>query len=131
MIRTLTIGLALLVSTHAASAQATRKAPQDSLTNRFVGVWDGRFVTDHGPTGGMQLTITRDTAWKASIEMAHSDQAIQNRVTDVKVDGKKISWNQDVMGMTCATSATVDGESMSGEASCGQMTYKIDLRRIK
>ena len=131
MIRTLTIGLALLVSTHAASAQATRKAPPDSLTNRFVGVWDGRFVTDHGPTGGMQMTVARDTAWKVSIEMAHGDQAIPNRVTEVKVDGKKISWSQDVMGMTCATSATVDGDVMSGEASCGQMSYKIDLRRIK
>jgi len=131
MIRTLTIGLALLVSTHGASAQAPQKAPPDSLTNRFVGVWDGRFITDHGPTGGMQLTISRDTAWKASIEMAHGDQAIPNRVTDVKVDGKKMSWSQEVMGMTCATSASVEGEAMTGDASCGQMTYKIDLRRIK
>jgi hypothetical protein len=131
MIRTLTIGLALLLSTHAASAQATRKTSQDSLTNRFVGVWDGRFITDHGPTGGMQLAIARDTAWKVSIEMAHGDQAIPNRVTEVKVDGRKISWSQDVMGMTCSTSATVDGEAMTGDASCGQMSYKIDLRRIK
>jgi len=131
MIRTTAVAMAVFVSiAHNASAQS-KKAPQDSLSNRFVGVWDGRFITDHGPTGGMQLTISRDTAWKASIEMAHSDQAIPSRVTDVKVDGKKISWSQEVMGMTCATSASVEGEAMTGDASCGQMTYKIDLRRIK
>ena len=131
MIRTTAVAIAALISiAHGANAQA-KTVPHDSLSNRFVGVWDGRFITDHGPTGGMQLTISRDTAWKASIEMAHSDQAIPNRVSDVKVDGKKISWSQEVMGMTCATSATVEGEAMTGDASCGQMTYKIDLRKIK
>jgi hypothetical protein len=131
MIRTFTIGFALLVSTRSASAQATRKAPQDSLSTRFVGVWDGRFVADHGPTGGMQVTIARDSAWKVSIEMAHGDQPIANRVTDVKADGKKMSWSQDVMGMACTSSVTVDGEKMTGEAACGQMSYTIDLHRIK
>src|SRR5262249_14403633 len=121
MIRTLTIGSALLVFTHAATAQATPKPPQASLTTLFVGVWDGRLVPDHGPTGGMQVTIARDSAWKVSIEMAHSDQPIANRVTDVKTDGKKMSWSQDVMGMTCNSSVIVNGEKMTGEAACGQM----------
>jgi hypothetical protein len=117
--------LLMISTTHGARAQAMR----DSLTTRFVGVWDGRFTTDHGPIGGMQVTVAHDTAWKVSIEMAHGDQAIPSRVTDVKVAGKRISWSQDVMGMTCATTATVDGTAMTGEASCGQMSYKLELQR--
>jgi hypothetical protein len=114
---------------HVAHAQTTAKPDSDSLTTRFVGVWDGRFVTDHGPAGGMQVTVAKDTAWKVSIEMAHGDQAIPSRVTSVTVAGKTISWSQDVMGMTCAASATVDGANMTGEASCGQMSYKMELQR--
>jgi len=129
MLRRLTITMILLASSrHVARAQAARPA-QDSLTTRFVGVWDGRFVTDHGPAGGMQLTVARDTGWTASIEMAHDDQAIPTRVTNVKVAGKKISWSQEVMGMTCTANATVDGSTMTGEASCGQMGYKLELQR--
>jgi hypothetical protein len=109
-------------------AQSALKRPTDSLTTRFVGVWDGRFVSDHA-AGGMQLTVSRDTAWKAAIEMAHGDQAIPTMVRDVKVDGKTISWNQSLMGTTCAASATVDGTSMTGDAACGQMSFKIELQK--
>jgi hypothetical protein len=128
MIRRFALTFVLLaIATQAAGAQRSRVAP-DSLTTRFVGVWDGRFVSDHA-TGGMQLTLSRDTAWKASIEMAHGDQAIPTLVTNVKVAGKTISWTQELMGMTCATSATVDGTAMAGEAACGQLNFKIDLQK--
>src|SRR5262249_30393545 len=125
MIRTCALAIALLTAgAHAVRAQSAAKRSADSLTTRFVGVWDGKFVSDHA-TGGMQLTVSRDTAWKAAIEMAHGDQAIPTLVTDVKVDGKRISWNQSLMGMTCAASATVEGTSMNGDAACGQMSFKI------
>ena len=129
MIRKIALTMALLASSvHVARAQAARPV-RDSLTTRFVGVWDGSFVTNHGPGGGMQVTVARDTAWKVSIEMAHDDQAIPTRVTDVKVIGKTISWTQDVMGMTCAASAVVDGTSMTGDATCGQASFKMELQR--
>jgi hypothetical protein len=129
MTRTSALVIALLVTgAHAIHAQPAVKRTADSLTTRFVGVWDGQFVSDHG-VGGMQLTVSRDTAWSAAIEMAHGDMAIPTLVRDVKVDGNTISWNQYVMGMTCAASATVDGTSMTGDAACGQVSFKIELQK--
>jgi hypothetical protein len=129
MVRSLALAFAVVaIATHSSRAQSAGKSTPDSLSTRFVGVWDGRFSSDHA-AGGMQLTVSRDTAWKASIEMAHGDQAIPTRVTAVKVAGKTISWNQDLMGTTCTVSASVDGTSMSGQGECGPMLFKIDLQK--
>ena len=89
MIRRLALTIALLVaSTQASRAQgAPAKAPADSLAARFVGVWDGRFTTDHA-AGGIQITIAKDAAWKLSVEMSHGDQAFPVGTSDVKVVGQ-------------------------------------------
>ncbi len=130
MIRTSALTILLLaVSAPALHAQAARTPPADSLTARFAGIWDGRFITDHGPAGSLQLTVSRDTAWKMAIEMVHGDQAMPSRASDVKVAGTTISWTQDVMGMSCAASAKVDGDSMTGDASCGNVGFKMELKK--
>lgn len=129
MIRTSAIAIAFFtVSAGSMRAQSAR-TPSDSLTSRFAGTWDGKFVTDHGPAGAMQVIISRDTAWKMSVEMVHGDQAMPTRATDIKISGKTISWTQEVMGMSCAASAKVDGVSMAGDASCGSVGFKMELKR--
>ena len=130
MLRASALTIALLtVSASASHAQAARATAADSLTARFAGIWDGRFITDHGPAGGMQLTISHDSTWKMAIEMAHGDQAMPSRASDVKVAGRTISWTQDVMGMSCIASATVDGDAMAGDASCGPVGFKMELKK--
>jgi hypothetical protein len=129
MIRTTAFAVILFATAaHAGRAQSAAKPATDSLAARFTGVWDGRFSSDHA-AGGMQLTVSRDTAWKASVEMAHGDQAIPTRVTDVKISGKTITWNQDLMGTTCTVSAVVEGTSMTGDGTCGPMMFKIELQK--
>src|SRR5262249_47883574 len=108
MIRTAVIAIVLLGASATASQAQAARTPVDSLTSRFVGTWDGKFVTDHGPAGAMQVTVSRDTMWKMAVEMVHGDQAMPSRASDVKVAGKTISWTQEVMGMSCAASAKVD-----------------------
>ena len=130
MIRTYALSIALCAAWAPAShAQSARASAVDSLTSRFTGTWDGRFITDHGPAGSLQLIVSRDTAWKMSVEMVHGDQVMPSRATDVKVAGKTISWTQEVMGMACTASATVDGRSMTGDASCGNAGFKMELKK--
>lgn len=130
MIRRLALTIALLVaSTQASHAQgAPAKAPADSLATRFVGIWDGRFTADHA-AGGIQITVTKETAWKMSVEMSHGDQAFPVGTSDVKVSGKTLSWSQDVMGSSCPATATVNGPNMTGEVSCSNMTIKLELEK--
>jgi hypothetical protein len=130
MIRRFALTIALLVaSTHASRAQgAPVKASADSLEARFVGVWDGRFTTDHA-AGGIQITVAKETAWKMSVEMSHGDQAFPVGTSDIKVSGKTISWTQDVMGSSCPATATVNGQNMTGEVSCSNMTIKLELEK--
>lgn len=130
MIRRLALTIALLVAfTQASRAQsATAKAPTDSLVARFVGVWDGRFTTDHG-NGGIQITVAKEAAWKMSVEMSHGDQAFPVGASDVKVSGKTITWSQEVMGNSCPATVTVNGQNMTGEVSCSDMTIKLELEK--
>jgi hypothetical protein len=128
MIRTLALtALLFTASTQTARAQAATAA-KDTLVTRFVGTWDGKFTTDQG-SGGIQITVAKPAAWKLSIEMSHGDQAFPVGASDVKVAGKTISWNQDVMGATCPASAAVAGEKMTGEITCSNMTIKLELER--
>lgn len=131
MLRSVAVSIALAVSAiHGARAQgpAPKPATTDTLAAHLLGTWDGRFVTDHG-TGALQITVSKEAVWKVAIEMAHDDQAIPTRVSDVKVAGKTISWRQEVMGMTCDATATVNGLSMNGDASCGALSYKMELQK--
>ena len=129
LIRSHAIALALVAASATTTHAQSARTPSDSLTARFAGVWDGKFVTDHGPAGVMQVNISRDTAWKMSVEMVHGDQAMPTRASDIKVAGKTIAWTQEVMGMSCAASAKVDGDSMTGDASCGSVGFKMELER--
>ena len=130
MIRRFALTIALLAtSAQAARAQnAPAKTPTDTLTARFVGVWDGRFTSDHA-AGGIQITIARDAAWRMAVEMSHGDQAFPVGTSEVKVAGKIISWNQDVMGTSCPATATVNGQTMTGEVSCSNMNIKLELEK--
>jgi len=129
MIRAAVFAVGLFGASATTSQAQSARTPADSATSRFAGTWDGKFVTDHGPAGAMQVTISRDTAWKMAVEMVHGDQAMPTRASDVKVAGKTISWTQEVMGMSCAASAKVDGDTMTGDASCGNVGFKMELKK--
>jgi hypothetical protein len=127
MIRPLILTAALFLGGTRVRAQAP--VARDSLTARFAGLWDGRFVSDHGPEGVMQVTVARDSGWTVGVEMAHDGHEISTRAGGVKVVGQTISWNLYIVDMTCRVTATVDGDSMSGDGDCGTMGFKLELHK--
>jgi hypothetical protein len=116
--------------THASAAQSGPAISRDSTTRDVAGTWDGRFETDHGPGGTIQLVIAKDPAWRMSIDMAHGDKAMHSRATNVKVTTTSASWSMDVEGTSCVASATISGDTMTGEGTCAQHgTFKIELKK--
>jgi hypothetical protein len=131
MIRTYAVALLLAAaSAHASAAQSGPSISRDSAASRLAGTWDGRFESDHGPAGTIQLVLAHDPSWRMSLEMSHGDKAIHSRASDVKVTGTSVSWSQDIEGTTCVASATVSGDTMTGEGSCAQHgTFKMELKK--
>src|SRR5215831_15413252 len=101
MIRSSILAAALLLGATHVRAQARAAPARDSLTTRFAGLWDGRFVSDHGPAGVMQVTVARDSQWTVGVEMAHDGHAISTRAGGVKVAAQTITWNLSIVDMTC------------------------------
>ena len=129
MIRPFILTAALFLGATHVRAQAQAAPARDSLTTRFAGLWDGRFVSDHGPAGVMQVTVARDSAWTLGVEMAHDGHAIATRAGGVKVAGQTISWTLYIVDMTCRVTATVDGDTMTGDGDCGTMGFKLELQK--
>ena len=133
MIRQVVIALAFVV---AASARTRAQAPgpnasvaTDTVTKQLLGVWEGTYQTDHGPSGGFVMTIARDSGWTVTIEMTSDGQSIPTRVSDFKVEGSSLSWIQELMGMSCRGSAVHAAATLRGEASCDHGAASFLLRR--
>lgn len=120
----------------AAQLERARLAPQtdvlqvDTSTARFVGLWEGSYHSDHAPDGPMRVTIAHDSVWTVTMELSMAGQPIPSgRVTSVVVTGNDFSWNHELMGMPCKSSATLDAGVLSGGTSCTQGAITYDLRK--
>lgn len=115
-------------------ALAQRPAPhplqsaQDSSA-RVVGTWEGT-VELQGQSGGMELTVARDSVWRATMEfhVDHPFPAVPLR--DFKVAGDTVSWTNDLMASACNASALLEnGNRMSGQMVCGERTLGFSLAK--
>jgi hypothetical protein len=117
---------AVPVLAQSASAKSTTA---DKATASFVGEWEGAYQTDHGPGGPMSLRITKDSAWKATMDLISGSQTVPNTITNVSADGNTIAWTQELMGMTCKASAVLDGLELKGTTDCGHVSMTIAMRK--
>lgn len=123
------VGLVLAAAPAAAqSSPKVGSADAKAVTN-FVGEWEGAYQTDHGPNGPMSMRISKDSAWKATAEVVSGSQTIPTRISDVSVDGNTITWAQEIMGMSCKTSAILDGAELKGTTDCGHASMTIALKK--
>jgi hypothetical protein len=102
-------------------------AEPDSTVKKFTGVWEGSFTSDHA-SGAMRVQLAHDSTWKASITFVMQDP-MSSEGTSVRVEGNRVSWNQEVMGMACESSATLIGATLKGEVNCSQAKVAFELKR--
>ncbi len=126
--------LAIVCTLNALPAYAQNRgtAPADSAgAAKVVGTWDGSFQTDHGPTGSVRLSIAWDRGWHASMRLTADEDVPGGPVSGFKVDGNRLSWTVELMGMSCSTTAVLEGETMKGQTACEQGSMTFVLNRAK
>lgn len=96
---------------------------------RLVGTWEGT-VELQGQTGGMELLVARDSAWRVTMQF-HVDHPFPAvAVRDFKVVGDTVSWTNDLMASACSSSALLEKAShMKGQMVCGERTLGFSLTR--
>jgi hypothetical protein len=75
------------------------------------------------------MRISKDSAWKATAEVISGSQTIPTLITNVSVDGNTIAWTQEIMGMSCKTTAVLDGQELKGSTDCEHASMTIALRK--
>jgi len=119
------LAVAALLAATALPAAAQTPTPKPSLTaasveKALIGTWECPYQSEQAPPGLLRLVIEKDTAWKATLGVITDQDIPAGEVQELKVDGEHISWVQEIMGMTCRTSATLEAGSLKGDTSCEQ-----------
>jgi hypothetical protein len=125
------LGFTMLLSTPSSaqpSATASGSAPDSSKA--LVGTWEGSYVSDHAPTGAMKLVIAKDSVLKvSSFAMTMGNDMTTIPVRNFTVSPTDISWTQDMMGMTCESTAILRNGQMKGTIVCGHGSVTFTLNR--
>lgn len=106
-----------------AAAQAPTPKPSStpaSVERQLIGTWEGPYQSDQAPPGGLRLVIAKDPEWKATLGVITDQDVPAGEVQELKVEGAYLSWVQEIMGMTCRTSASLVSGTLKGDTSCEQ-----------
>lgn len=118
----LALGL-LAASALPAVAQAPTPRPTPtpaSVENGLIGTWEGPYQSDQAPPGLLRLVISKDTAWKATLGVLTDQDVPAGEVQELKINGEGLSWVQEIMGMICRSTASLEAGSLKGDTSCEQ-----------
>ena len=128
-ITTAVLGLIFLATSADAQSSPKTGASSVAAAPSFIGDWEGAYQTDHGPNGPMSMRISKDSAWKATAEVISGSQTIPTRISNVSVEDNTIAWTQEIMGMSCKTTAVLDGQDLKGSTECEHGSMTIALRK--
>ncbi len=106
-----------------ATAQAPTPRPSPtpaSVEKLLIGTWEGPYQSDQAPPGGLRLVIAKDPQWKATLGVISDQEVPPGEVQEFKVEGEHLSWVQEIAGMVCRTSASLDSGTLKGDTSCEQ-----------
>jgi hypothetical protein len=123
------VGLVLAGASVGAQSSPKAGGPGPKAPPNFVGEWEGAYQTDHGPNGPMSMRISKDSVWKATADVVSGSQTIPTVISDVSVQGNTITWAQEIMGLSCKTSAVLDGVELKGTTDCGHASMTIVLKK--
>ena len=114
--------LASLYAAHHLHAQAPAKvvAATADTTARLAGTWQGTYSMQNGPTGALKLVIAKDSVLSIVQFAAEMDGNMQDMTTSkFAITSSEISWNQELMGQVCGTTAILKGAELRGVMLCG------------
>jgi len=93
------------------------------------GKWEGTFRSDHGG-GNIQMQIEHDKSWKVTLSMQSDLHPIPDQQASAfKVEGKNITWSQELMGGACTSAAVLENGELKGETKCEQVSFAFALRK--
>jgi hypothetical protein len=84
------------------------------------GTWE---ITTKTPMGDQKATLQLSTQGGA-LTGVHTAMGASNEIYDATVDGQSVSWKVDVQkpfAMTVECHGTIDGDSLTGEATPGAL----------
>lgn len=114
-------GLALAAQSTVAQVPTPRGSDAESAAEKqLIGTWEGPYQSDQASPGGLRLVISKDTAWKAVLTVSTDQEVPTGEVTEFKVEGTRLSWVQEIMGMTCRSSGELVAGTLKGETACEQ-----------
>lgn len=97
---------------------------------KMVGSWEGTFRLQ--VDGGMELLVARDSVWRVKMQLIVDHPFPPVDVRDFKVDGKAVTWVNDLMGTACKAAATLDDAgAMKGQMVCDARTLTFSLTKKK
>jgi len=127
----LSLALSAVYAVPAAAQDAAKhSAAITDVDKAVIGTWEGKYTSDHAPSGAMRLTIARDSALKVtSLEMAMGHGMEAMPVRKFTASTSDISWVQETMDQACQTTAVLRDGQMKGAIVCGHAAANFVLTK--
>ena len=129
LIAALALSMLAASSTYAQPTPSTKSVTPDSA-RAIVGTWEGSYTSDHAPSGTMKAVFVQDSAIKLTSFALAMDNTMQTlEVRNFSFTSDEISWTEDLMGMTCQTTAVLKGGLLKGAIVCGHGSVSFTLSK--
>ena len=114
---------------------AHHHAMMTAIANELVGKWSGTLLTSPSSPSHMQISIARDSSWRAALSIGTGATQHAATATNVRVVGPMITWTQNLEGKQCVASAMLavqeahpDG-TLNGTLACGGDIRSFSARK--
>jgi hypothetical protein len=122
--KSLFIGALLALAAHHAHAQTTERGGVHML-----GVWEGKYTSNHAPEGTLRITIAHDSVVSATMEFGTSLTVPPSAFRTITHEGDRVTWKQDLHGTACDGTGTVRERTFKGEIRCGPAVINFEVRK--
>ena len=113
-----------------AQTASSAKAMMPDSAKALVGTWEGSYTSDHAPTGAMKAVFVQDSIVKLSSFALTMDNTMQTlEVRNFSFTSDEISWAEDLMGMSCQTTAVLKNGQLKGAIVCGHGSVAFTLNK--
>jgi hypothetical protein len=125
-----TLALSMLSAGSAFAQTSTTKATMPDSAKALVGTWEGTYTSDHAPAGAMKAVFAQDSVIKLTSFSLAMDNTMQTLETGhFSFTSDEISWTEDLMGMSCQTTAVLKNGQLKGAIVCGHGSVAFTLSK--
>jgi hypothetical protein len=113
----------------AAHLHAQSPPPPHPGGHDMLGVWEGKFTSNHDAEGTLRITIAHDSAVRVTMEFGSSLQVPPSAFTSITHEGVSVKWTQEILDTACEGSGTIEEHKFKGEIHCGPAVIAFDVRK--